>query len=194
MAGSEAEERIRVKAEASLRQAFPDARIIHELVLRQGGVRIDLAAVTPIRLICVEIKSERDVLTRLPEQVAAMKKVCDTWRVCCADKHISKVRNIAGWIASVSETEIDARGYHMMSMERDALKGVCNAPARLDMLWADELRWIAGTKGARWHCIRSASDAMTGGQVRRAVCAALRARSFPRADPASPLPLQEIAT
>lgn len=193
MAGSPAEERIRAKAEAVLRQTFPTARIIHELVLRQGGVRIDLAAVTRDRLICVEIKSERDVLTRLPEQVAAMKLVCDTWRVCCADKHIDKVREIAGWLAAVPESELDTPAYRLVSMERDSLQGVCNAPARLDMLWADELRWIAGTKGARWYCIRAASDAKTGGEVRRAVCAALRARSFPRADPAIPLDVAAIA-
>lgn len=191
MAGSEAEERIRAKAEKVLREVFPTARIIHELVLQQGGVRIDLAAVTPDRLVCVEIKSERDVLTRLPDQVAAMKRVCDTWRVVCADKHIDKVREIAGWVESISETELDTPGYRTNHLERDAMKGVCNAPARLDMLWADELRWIAGGKGARWFCIRSASDAKTGSEIRRAVCAVLRARSFPRADP--PIPLADLA-
>lgn len=193
MAGSAAEERIRVKAETCLRQIFPTARIIHELVLRQGGVRIDLAAVTHDRLICVEIKSERDVLTRLPEQVAAMKLVCDTFRVCVADRHIDKVRDIAGWTRSVSETELDTPAYRLMSLERDALEGVCNAPARLDMLWADELRLIAGAKGARWFCIRAASDSKTGGDIRRAVCAALRARAFPRADPAIPLVIKDLA-
>lgn len=193
MAGSVAEERIRAKAEAALRCAFPSARIIHELVLQQGGVRIDLAAVTRDRLICIEIKSERDVLTRLPEQVAAMKRVCDTWRVCCADKHVDKIRDIAGWTATVSETELDTPAFRLMSLERQALEGVCNAPARLEMLWAAELRWIAGTKHARWTCIRAVSDARTGGDIRRAVCAALRARHFPRADPAIPLPSVDVA-
>lgn len=190
MSGSAAEERIRAKAESALRHAFPEARIIHELVLQQGGVRIDLAAVTPNRLICVEIKSERDVLTRLPDQVAAMKRVCDAWRVCCADKHLDKVREIAGWIGAVSETELDTPGYGLMRLERDALEGMCNAPARLEMLWADELRLIAGGKGARMVCIRAASDGKTGAEVRCAVCAALRARHFPRADPALPWPVE----
>ncbi len=45
MAGSVAEERIRAKVEAAFRRRWPEARIIHELVLDQGGVRIDLAAV-----------------------------------------------------------------------------------------------------------------------------------------------------
>ena len=67
MHGSEAEVRIRDKAVALLREALPDARIIHEFAL--GGVRMDLAAVTPDTIVLVEIKSERDKLDRLPDQV-----------------------------------------------------------------------------------------------------------------------------
>lgn len=177
-----AEERIRLKAEAMLRGAFPDARVIHELVLRQGGCRIDLAAVTPDRLICVEVKSERDVLTRLPEQVEAMRRVSDAWCVVTAFKHMAPCREIAGWLHVAEEDGLDR-----LHLWRDALGGTCNAPARLDMLWADELRWVAGRKGARWPCITAASDSMTGAEVRRAVCAQLRARAFPRADAAVPL-------
>ena len=186
MMASAAEERIRTKAEAMLRRAFPDARVIHELVLRQGGCRIDLAAVTPDRLICVEVKSERDVLDRLPDQVEAMRRVCDAWCCVTAAKHLDECRRIAGWLHGFDEDDL-----RHASLWRRALEGTCNAPARLDMLWADELRWIAGTKAARWPCIISASDSMTGAQVRRAVCAALRAREFPRAD--APLPLPRLA-
>src|SRR5207237_1641615 len=97
--GSAAEERIRAKAEVMLRATFPDARIVHELVLQQGGVRIDLAAITPDRLVCVEVKSERDVLARLPEQVAAMRRVCDAWCVVTAEKHLDECRRITSWNA-----------------------------------------------------------------------------------------------
>src|SRR5438309_664980 len=86
MSGSAAEERIRVKAEAMLRRRFPTARIIHELVLKQGGCRIDLAAVTPDLIALVEIKSERDVLTRLPAQIEAAMAVGDLFAVCVAEK------------------------------------------------------------------------------------------------------------
>lgn len=69
MHGSEAEVRIRDKTEALLRECFPDARIVHEFPL--GGVRMDIAAVTPDSLILAEIKSERDTLDRLANQVRA---------------------------------------------------------------------------------------------------------------------------
>ena len=174
---SEAEERIRAKAEAMLRSAFPEARIIHELVLRQGGCRIDLAAVTTDRLICVEVKSERDVLTRLPDQVAAMRLVCDAWCVVTAAKHLDKCRDIAGWGKVYEEDD-----FRYLNLWRDSLAGLCNAPARLEMLWADELRRIAGHAGSRRPCIAAATDSLTGSQVRRAVCRELRQRAFPRAD------------
>jgi hypothetical protein len=90
MAGSEAEERIRAKVEAEFRRRWPDARIVHELVLNQGGVRIDLAAITEDALIVAEIKSERDTLTRLAGQVKASLRVAQCVWVVVADKHAGR--------------------------------------------------------------------------------------------------------
>lgn len=87
MAGSEAEERIRAKVEAALRREFPDARIVHEVNTSWGGVRMDLAAVRPNALTLVEIKSERDVLKRLPDQAAAALEITGDVRVYAAEKH-----------------------------------------------------------------------------------------------------------
>jgi hypothetical protein len=64
---SDAEARIRSKAEALLRELYPQARIVHEFAV--GGVRLDLAAITEDRLILVEIKSELDTLDRLANQL-----------------------------------------------------------------------------------------------------------------------------
>jgi len=180
---SEAEERIRSKAEAALRSAFPDARIIHELVVRQGSCRIDLAAVTPQRILLVEVKSEKEVLTRLERQLSEARTVADGVFVVVAEKHLDKAREIAGWIEACAEdrfgTEI-AGSY----AARRIMEGLCHAPARLEMLWASELRAVAGCgdRATRSFCIRHASEYLTGSEVRRRVCDALRARNFPRAD------------
>lgn len=185
MAGSEAEERIRVRAEAALRTAFPDARIIHELVVRQGSCRLDLAAVTPQRLVLVEIKSERDVLTRLKKQAREARAVCDGFKVCVADKHLEKARAEVRWGEVCAEEHIEREIIHGSYFQRQVMQGLCNAPARLDMLWANELRIVAqsGPKATRTASIIRASDSLTGAEVRQRVCAALRAREFPRADP-----------
>lgn len=181
---SEAEARIRAKAEAALRAAFPDARIVHELVVKQGSCRLDLAAITPQRLILVEVKSERDVLDRLDRQVTQAKAVSDGFMVCVADKHLEKARNAVGWHLVEREDEISK---HIAAhyFQRNVLMGLCNAPARLEMLWAQELRVVAGTspKTPRQQSILLASDTMTGAEVRKRVCAALRAREFAEADP-----------
>lgn len=87
MAGSQAEERIRAKIEIALRREFPAARIVHELNMSQGGVRLDMAAVRPDGITLVEIKSERDVLKRLRDQITAALRITGDVRVYAAEKH-----------------------------------------------------------------------------------------------------------
>jgi hypothetical protein len=208
MSGSIAEERIRAKAEALLRRLFPDARIIHELVLCQGGVRIDLAAVRPGYIAALEIKSERDVLKRLPSQIEAAMAVTDLFGVCVAEKHAAK---FAKSYEPRSEAKIALPyGAHLLVETCDGFETrftpfheawagdriqprLCNPADRLEMLWADELRVISRSRHPRQAAKQLACETMTGRQLREAVCAALRARPFPRADAPLPWPLQDLA-
>lgn len=213
MAGSVAEERIREKVVAALRARRPAARIIHELVLKQGGERIDLAAVWDDGLIVAEIKSERDTLSRLQAQIKrAAGLECEVW-LCCAEKWRAALDDISRTCEGQERIET-AHGYmirslpnprhlpelrlvevryeveaglepsrtHASSLYRHR---VLNGAALLQMLWADELRQLSGlgSRSTRDDCIRHAREHMTGRQVRQGVCAALRARTFPRADP-----------
>lgn len=73
MRGSEAEVRLRDKTVDLLRECHPAGRIVHEFPL--GGVRMDVACITPERIIQVEIKSERDTLERLANQLRFACKV-----------------------------------------------------------------------------------------------------------------------
>lgn len=182
MSGSEAEERIRAKAEAALREVWPDARIVHELMLRQGGCRIDLAAITETRLIVVEIKSERDVLTRLKEQARQAAAVADGFSAALAEKYWRKAWE-DGHVSIIDAAKEDEITDNLRRNIRRVHAATTNSPARLNMLWASELRSIAGANGTRQTCILKASDELSGAEVRRRVCAALRARTFPRADP-----------
>lgn len=90
MHGSEAEVRIRDKVVALLRECLPDARIIHEFDL--WGVRMDLAAVTPEEIVLVEIKSERDKLDRLANQVRFAAGLGGEVWVCYHEKWIEPIR------------------------------------------------------------------------------------------------------
>lgn len=226
MAGSEAEERIRVKAEAWLRQRCPDARIIHELVLEQGGSRIDLAAVTPDMIVAVEIKSERDVLDRLKHQLEAALKVADHVVLAASPCKVAKLadlharfcydepwvedRDKSGNLISTRPAENPKyvgpwpqRVRVLVEVEDEFLidpdfrlpfprpqRNPIGSPRRdlspynrLCMLWASELQAISNLASKREVCASHVVETMTGGDIRRAVCAALRQRKFPRADP-----------
>lgn len=217
MAGSVAEERIREKAVAALRRARPDARIIHELVLRQGGERIDLAAVWPDGMILAEVKSEKDTLTRLQAQMrAATALECEVW-LCLAEKWREPVKVLQQhdeggewrplmadgrqvgqtWVARPNPSYIPELHRVEIRYETDdgleplrfgfrrARDPILNGHVLLHMLWASELRGIAGlgSRATRDQCIAHIRELFTGREIRRAVCAALRARTFPRADP-----------
>jgi len=216
MAGSIAEERIRAKVEAAFRRRWPEARIIHELVLDQGGVRIDLAAVTADRLYVAEIKSERDVLKRLATQVEVATQVAQEVWVVVGEKHVERVKALKDYHrcvprvppfvrkdGSVLDTQLVRNDERIVPLgwchlkaegEGDELRWIDAQPrserrfspsAMLDMLHRSELAWLtkSGSRATREFMIRLAIEELSGGEVRRGVCAMLLTRSFPRADP-----------
>ena len=231
MGGSAAEERIRAKVVETLRrQLGPSYRIIHELVVEQGGCRLDVAAVSEDELVVVEIKSEKDVLKRLADQVRVARKVAQKTWVVVADKHLPAVkamtestityevygpiqfahnyRRLAGpeQVRPVLRSENNPTYFGELNycriLTEDDAGGLTLAPGigygerpprpqpgeMLKMLWADELRGFARRFGAgattpREQTMLLAIEHASGREIRRAVCAALRARSFPRADP-----------
>jgi hypothetical protein len=89
---SDAEARIRDKAAAYLRKNYPNARIVHELVLSSGNIRIDLAAITENKIVVVEIKSERDTLKRLGAQVEFATYVANEIIVFINEKHTNALK------------------------------------------------------------------------------------------------------
>lgn len=56
--------------EAWGRERWPDARLVHELVVAQER-RIDMAFIQPGNIVGIEIKSSRDTLDRLDESDSA---------------------------------------------------------------------------------------------------------------------------
>lgn len=77
MTGSAAEREIRDAVVAHWRQLWPGWRIVHELnVDGQGSNRVDLTAIGPNTLVMCEVKSERDVIDRLGDQMHAFGPRC----------------------------------------------------------------------------------------------------------------------
>ena len=188
MSGSEAEVRIRTKAERLLRDLFPDARIIHEFDL--GGVRLDLAAATDDRLVLVEIKSERDTLTRLERQVSGAKYVGCLVLVMVAERWVGKIPHLYGNAITMVE---DGEGftcfagaqhrYPLQGHHLDPRHDRYNNRALMGLLLKPELLALARPFGGKTkqdvgNLQAIVHENLTGREIRRGVMAALRRRRF----------------
>lgn len=67
------EQELRAAVADRLRELRPSARILHEINVAGGTVRVDITAASPEEIITAEIKSKRDKLDRLPEQLKRMR-------------------------------------------------------------------------------------------------------------------------
>ncbi len=204
---SPAEAEIREPVVARLRELMPAARIIHEIQSAcQGPTRIDVLAVTPDRIAAVEIKSSRDKLDRLPAQLEAMQGCAHHPIVALHAKHFEVVDspNAGTWINAPKAAGYgvvwgfdlpQARGAEQYQRheihDRWAKWRACPPPGAVDMLWRDELRAIVTRRDLSSRTSRLTMPELidvlqwnlTGACLTREVCAALRARRCPEADP-----------
>lgn len=202
MAGSSAEREIRDYAAARLRQMLPDARIIHELVV--GRCRADLAAVELEQITLVEIKSERDTLDRLDNQLKSFSQVGDVIVIAHEKwfdttpydtghpRHVpgpGLARHVGTQLWSYPEVP-DRKMYGRWTLspwrhERAAPRSA----SVLALLWRTELlveaqrhRIACGSRSTVTRLVRDMAWHMTGAEIARAVCRQLRQRRFPEAD------------
>lgn len=190
---SQSERDIRAAVVSRARAIWPDARIIHELNVEQGIVRADVAAVTADRLVLFEIKSERDKLHRLSNQLRHFAPVCHHLIVAAHEKWCQRSTIPNACIHTI----IDYAGVGYLwrfpasaPWQAPAIPAVPWPHRMLKLLWADELRAIArDQKFARvqtataGELARSLALHMTGREIEKSVCAALRQRQFAEADP-----------
>ena len=122
---SAAEAEVREVVVEHLRACRPRARIIHEINVCQGGCRVDVMAVDREEIVAVEIKSERDKLDRLPNQMAAMKSVAHHCVVALHEKFLVE-----------RETNVHAAHYERGGVHYR--EGLPDEPLRLD----GEITWV----------------------------------------------------
>lgn len=87
----------------------PSTLIVEELGLKHGRVRVDIAVVNGA-LHAYEIKSDRDSLSRLPDQVAVYGSVADYATVVTGSRHREKIAAClpAWWGLEVAELNLSA--------------------------------------------------------------------------------------
>lgn len=170
----------------------PKARIVHELnVSGQGSNRADLGVVFSDTLFLIEIKSERDKLTRLKDQFDAFIKVSHGVVIAAHECHFDG-DGLKGcdWMRWSHRDHLwrypaPAAGW---DLKRYANYGEPHALVFLHMLWVAELReecerhGIIAGGGQQWQLAHALTLGLTGRQIREAVCRQLRKRAFAEAD------------
>lgn len=199
---SSAEGEIREAVVDRLRELIPGCRIIHEINAASFGNRIDVLAVGETEMAAVEIKSSKDKLDRLPDQIAAMRNVTNLVFAALHEKFLRKIgenvyppdeaRHALVWVYPRIERKghVDC-GEAWDSRDRWAKPVKCLPPGAVWMLWRDELQSLCRGIGVRGvskltmeECIDHMRWNLTGEQVTRAVCETLRRRQCVEADPA----------
>ncbi len=196
---SAAEERLRYKAEALLRKASPTGRIVHELVMDRGSNRLDLASVEVDRIVAVEIKSDVDVLDRLADQLTTAHRCAHQVWVVSGVRHADSVHDRLKSLGSpcchtAHYFETSELGPLEVYRWRHPYRDQPPDPRSLArLLWVAEWQEALAAAGfkpdtAHDRLCRQAIEELTGRDLRRWVCAHLRARRFPRAD--APIAIQ----
>jgi hypothetical protein len=194
---------IRDKLEEWCRARWPDARIVHELVMGRGAVRADLAAITPNHIVVFEIKGPYDDTSRLLHQIGMYRLATPEVWIVTASEHDDDGRLIRHLLPSVGHLRvggISVASMYRVEPERMSLAVAAEAAsfevlpdALLSLLWVSEL--AAEAARARVMTIRSSKPPshaalvkamlkLTPAEQLAAVCRQLRARNaFWRADP-----------
>lgn len=184
---------LREHLEKFCRERWPEARIVHEIVMGEGRVRADVAAIGTDHIVAFEVKGEYDDTTRLLHQVG-MYQLCvpEVWMVVAKAHHAEDARLIRHLIPSVGllvgagqsqRYHYDFNGLeHGLTVEAEAVPRPPVTRVMLEMCWRDELAWICGEtrtsvgkKATRGSMIAALMD-LPADQLQRQVCAALRGR------------------
>lgn len=147
-----------------------------ELILDKHSVRADLALCTDNGLHCFEIKTQRDTLSRLDNQVATYAAHSDSVTVVAATKHISailsRVPNYIGVIEMLSFSGMRVVREASASPEQ-------NADAMLSILPVSEIVSRLGVKARLREDALSSARLLEDGQKKAAVLSFFRDRYSP---------------
>lgn len=174
---------MRAVIEAWGRPRWPDARLVHELVV--GQCRIDMAFIRPDQIIGVEIKSSKDVMDRAEKQTTTFTRHLQTVIVAVAPKWKDlKHGFLPHWNGCETVCCGDEVTYPFLRLK-------CNravTSAMLELLWASEARQIAGRfrvpstqSTPLYKLLPELARKLTGDEIVAQVCQELRARdAFPK--------------
>lgn len=169
--------------------------VLHEVGLEYGARRADLLEVAHDGLNGHEVKTERDTLFRLPEQVVAYSATCDRCTAWVDERHLEKtLRALPDWWGLQVLT-----GYGPLRFEqiRPALLNPSpQACATLRLLWKEEVQGLARelgrfyqrSKWSRERLSRALAGEVPAAELRPLVRAAILMRSGWLSERSAPRP------
>ncbi|EHA1125844.1 MULTISPECIES: sce7726 family protein [Vibrio] len=159
--------------------------VVDELGICQGEARVDIAVVNGI-IHGYELKSARDNLNRLPNQVNYYSTVMDKMTLVVAENHLSDALDIIPDWWGVKVATIGTRGaIHLKTLRRERSNNAVDAWYLSQLLWHDEvleaLALCGVTKGVkskpRWYLWEKLAKVMPLYQLKDFVRMALKRRT-----------------
>lgn len=211
---SPAEGEIRDAVVNQARRWRPGARILHEVNILDGRNRVDLMLVDRSELTLVEIKSERDKLDRLSDQVNAMRRCAHHTAVALHRKFMPPVEDtraprieglhhdVLHWWYPTAQDMAEAHHPAFTWREPD-LSSSLQIPLpndALGILWRDELLDLChalavpvGKRPNMRELIASLRWQRSAGIITKGICWALRRRESLEADAAIDEPAPRLS-
>jgi hypothetical protein len=116
----------------------PSTVLAQELALNRGVGRIDVALLNG-RLHGYEIKSERDSLERLPEQVKLFSTTFDRVTIVVHSRHLRRVRRMVPRWWSIARAERSGQDVVIIKVRTGQRNQHVDTVAVAGLLWRDEL-------------------------------------------------------
>jgi hypothetical protein len=123
-----------------------DTLVLHELGVRHGAVRVDLAVINGV-ITGYEIKSERDTLNRLPTQIEIYSQALDFIHIVVGKSHFEKALELVPiWWGIVIASEV--KGKIQLETSREATQNPeLNPIAIAEFLWREEALLLLEERG-----------------------------------------------
>ena len=115
----------------------PDTRIVQEMGLCQGNARIDIAVINGA-IHGYEIKSERDTLKRLGNQLEIYNKTLDFVNLIASKNHIDKAKKMIPAWWGLSEVHSQNHKIIIREVRKGKINPNLDPNAIVQLLWRDE--------------------------------------------------------
>lgn len=124
-------------------------RIVEELAVCDGDARVDIALING-KLCGYEIKSDRDTLERLPNQISAYNKTFDIVTIIVGEKYEEKIIDeVPTWWGIKVAYKNNEQGIYIEDIRASKKNKKVDPRSVLELLWKKEIYDLLKSKGIK---------------------------------------------